>query len=176
MTDKKIITQEFVIECFSYVDGVLIWKNRPLSHFQDQWRQKIFNSRQAGKEAGTVRNGYKVVNFSEKRMLVHRIVYLYHHGFLPKEIDHINRNTIDNRIENLREATHSQNCMNKNLYKSNTSGVKGVSFHKKTNKWAAGIRLNGKWKHLGLFDEIEKASMARFNAEKIYYGEFSGGR
>lgn len=176
MTDRSSITQEFVRECFDYEGGVLVWRNRPAHHFQDIWRQRIFNTRQASTKAGSIVNGYMMVNFVGRRMAVHRLVFLWHHGFLPKEIDHINRNPLDNRIENLRAATHAQNCRNRGLYASNTSGFKGVSFHKTTGKWIAGIRANGKWTHLGLFESAETAAERRRQAEIDLFGEFANGR
>jgi hypothetical protein len=174
MNDR--ITKEYAAQCFDYRDGELYWKHRPSSHFVDEWRQKIFNSRSLGKRAGTLVNGYYMVNFSSGRIAVHRLIFMMHHGFLPKIVDHINGETLDNRIENLREASHSSNLMNMKTPSSNTSGRKGVSWHKKAGKWAVGIRSNGKWKHLGLFSEFPEAVNCREKAEKDVYGEFSNGR
>jgi hypothetical protein len=175
MTDRSSITQEFVKECFDYVDGKLIWKQRPIHHFQDEWRQRIFNSRQAGSVAGTLISGYQMVNFVGRRMSVHRLVFLWHHGFLPDELDHIDRNPLNNRIENLRPASHSDNCKNRSLYASNTSGFKGVSFHKSSGKWSASIRIGNKSQHLGLFKDINEAVSKRRDAELLNFGEFANG-
>jgi len=72
-----------------------------------------------------------------------------------REVDHINVNPLDNRRENLRIATHKQNMSNTNKYKTNTAGFKGVSFHKQNQKFRATIRIDGKYKHLGLFATAE---------------------
>jgi hypothetical protein len=176
MTDRDSDLLQYVTESFVYADGALIWKERPVHHFVDEWRQRIFNSRQAGSEAGAVWNGYRMVNFKRRKLGVHRIVFLMHHGYLPAEVDHIDGNSLNNRIENLRAATHQENTYNRGTYKNNTSGRKGVSWHKPTSKWAAGIRENGKWKHLGLFESFDAAVACRTSAELVVYGEFANER
>ena len=87
--------------------------------------------------------------------------------------DHINQNSLDNRKENLRIATTSQNGMNVKKRKNNTSGTIGVCQEKKTGKWKATIKVNKKKVHLGTFVSKEDAIIARLKAEKKYYGEFA---
>ncbi|MEW4959716.1 HNH endonuclease, partial [Enterobacter cloacae subsp. cloacae] len=100
--------------------------------------------------------------------------WFYVHGYLPEqEVDHINRIRSDNRIENLRLATRSENAKNKEKSKANTSGFKGVSQQKKTGNWVAHIRLNGKNKHLGTFRSPERASIAYRIASHFHHKEFS---
>jgi hypothetical protein len=100
-------------------------------------------------------------------------VFLYHHGYIPDYIDHINGDSLDNRIENLREATQSLNGANSKLAKSNTSGFKGVTWRKDTKKWMAQITKNKKHYNLGSFENIEAAATAyRIAAEKLF-GEFA---
>jgi hypothetical protein len=89
------------------------------------------------------------------------------------EIDHINTNPLDNRRENLRIATHRQNCKNKNKYKNNTSGFKGVSFDKKEQKFRARISIDGKRKFLGYFATAEAAHEEYKRAAVKYHGEFA---
>jgi len=89
------------------------------------------------------------------------------------EIDHINRNRLDNRFENLRSVTFGQNNMNVSVGTNNTSGVTGVSWHKGARKWQAGIMLDYKNKHLGLFERKQDAIDARKEAERKYFGEYS---
>ena len=89
------------------------------------------------------------------------------------DIDHINHKKYDNRKSNLRCVTHSQNHMNKKMQSNNTSGVVGVGYIKKNNKWRATIKINGKQKHIGVFDTKEDAAIARKLAEEKYFGEFS---
>jgi hypothetical protein len=179
MTDRlksrELLTQTYALECFEYRDGELFWRTRPATHFVDVWRQRIFNSRQAGTKAGSICSGYLMVNFGFGKVSVHRLVYLMHHGNLPKEIDHIDGNKTNNKIENLRVATHSQNLRNVGISSANTSGHKGVSLHKASGKWAAHIRVDGKMMHLGLFSCAKDAAAARRDAEIVHYGRFRRG-
>lgn len=102
------------------------------------------------------------------------LAWLYVKGEMPsKAIDHINGIRSDNRIINLREATLSQNAMNRIKAANNTSGYKGVSFHKQSGKWQASIKINGKQKYLGLFLSQKQAHNAYVNAAKVIFGEFS---
>ena len=94
-------------------------------------------------------------------------------GKWPDEfIDHINHNPTDNRWCNLREATYATNNKNRRLGKDNTSGYKGVSWHKGRNKWRAEIRVDGIGKHLGYYDTPEAASKAYCVASATFHGEF----
>ena len=170
------ISQSFALECFEYRGGTLVWKDRPLSHFANEKCRKVFNSRQAGTVAGTLISGYMAVNFKQRRVSVHRLIFLMHHGYWPARVDHINGDTLDNRIENLRAATHQQNLMNSKTSCKNTSGRKGVSYHASTKKWAAYIRMDGKMKHLGVFKKFEDAAAARRAAEIKVYGDFANER
>lgn len=83
--------------------------------------------------------------------------------------DHKNRNGLDNQRNNLRSATHKQNCENKSLSKRNTSGHMGVTWDKYDLKWSADIGHNGQVFHLGLFDKIEDAVKKRKEAENKYF-------
>lgn len=87
--------------------------------------------------------------------------------------DHIDRNTLNNRRNNLRLATVSQNRMNSKTSKHNTSGRKGVYWHKRISKWEVRINIDKKEKHLGFFNDYEDAVKCRVEAEQKYYGEFS---
>ena len=90
-----------------------------------------------------------------------------------KEYDHADRNPLNNRKNNFRLATKSQQCMNRNKFKNNTSGVTGVGWRDREQKWCAYIQMNGKTKSLGYYDEKNDAIQARLNAESKYYGEFA---
>lgn len=87
---------------------------------------------------------------------------------MPKEIDHINHNRSDNRLNNLREVTHVENGHNISKKTNNTTGYTGVVYHKATGKWLAQIMINGKNKYLGLFSTIEEAVEKRKEAEKDF--------
>jgi hypothetical protein len=91
---------------------------------------------------------------------------LYLFGEWPKgEIDHVNRDSLDNRIANLRDVSQSENARNRPQQANSTSGVKGVYWHKASQRWQAQIAVNGKQIHLGLFDTLDEAARARFIAE-----------
>lgn len=105
--------------------------------------------------------------------------YIYMHRLLldapkGKEVDHINGNPLDNRRSNLRLASTSENHINKQRPpKNNTSGHIGVIWFEPKQRWHARIQVNGKSKHLGVFDELNDAIAARKAAEILYYGEFA---
>lgn len=88
-------------------------------------------------------------------------------------IDHINRNRLDNRKENLRVVKKQENCINKSIPSTNTSGFMGVQWYKSRNKWVATLAINKKNKFLGYYNIKEDAIIARLNGEKKYYGEFA---
>lgn len=98
---------------------------------------------------------------------------------LPREderlIDHINGNRLDNRRENLRIATKSQNCHNQGIQSTSTSGYKGVTWHsgRRVNKWIAQISFNGRRIYLGCFDDIHVAAHEYNKAAIKYHGEFA---
>jgi hypothetical protein len=87
-------------------------------------------------------------------------------------IDHINNNKLDNNVNNLRWVSSQENSMNRKISSKNTSNYKGVTFHKQTNKWQARIMINGKSKHLGLFEKIEDAVNARVKKAEEVFGEY----
>lgn len=119
-------------------------------------------------------NGYIRVNVNGVSIAGHRVVWALHHGRWPVgPLDHINGNPSDNRIENLREATPSQNGANKRLdgRKTNISGHRGVTIS--GNRFKADIRICGARIHLGRFDTLEEAGAAYREATLKYFGEFS---
>lgn len=118
--------------------------------------------------------GYVRIYIKSKLYSASRLAWLYETGEWPKkEIDHINGVRDDNRFDNLREASRSQNCYNKSLMSNNTSGHKGVSWRKSGSCWQAIITVNKKQKHLGYFSDLNEAIEARKKAEKTYHGEFA---
>lgn len=105
---------------------------------------------------------------SEKRFIkMHRLLVEW------QLVDHINRNPLDNRRDNLRRATIQKNNWNKSKQKNNTSGVSGVSWHKQKQNWSASISCDKKQYHLGYFINKNDAIRARLNAEVKYFGEFA---
>ena len=136
----------------------------------------VFTRRVAarGARAGTIAGsrdprGYIVIRVHGIRCWAHRLAWLFETGEIPVgDIDHINRDKSDNRIANLRAVDRSVNLHNRPAATRNTSGFKGVTWHKKAGKWASRICVNYKNQHLGLFDEIEDACRARDEAEEKF--------
>jgi len=146
--------------------GVLTWRARSIEHFKSLGSFKRWNARYAGIEAGSNGlTGYKPVRLDGNDFLAHRIAYFMHYGIEPDNIDHINHDGMDNRIENLRSVTHQENMKNKTLQSNNKSGVNGVSWFKNMNKWVAKIKVGNKRKHLGYFLDFNDAVRARKLAE-----------
>ena len=155
-TDNYKNFYEKIRNLFDYrEDGNLVWK--------------VKKSGITKKTAGCMhREGYKVVTLNKKQYQIHRLIWLWHHGFLPEvgiHIDHINGHRDDNRIENLRMATNKCNQRNTGNWETNTSGVKGVvkgSF----KKWRASIRVDNKLYNLGDFNDLDEAVLHRLAAEQ----------
>jgi hypothetical protein len=115
---------------------------------------------------GTVKpKGYRVAVVDTKMYRVHHLVWMYHHGHFVPELDHINRNRDDNRIENLRPCTHSQNLGNS---RARVHKYKGVTFCKQTGKWRAQLKNNRR-----RFNTIEEAALAYNGWATAHFGEFA---
>jgi len=121
--------------------------------------------------------GYIVTSIVGVQNYVHRIIFLMCNGFVPKEIDHINGDNSDNRIENLRECTKSQNQHNKKLYSNNRSGIKGVSWCKVTRSWVVQVKCGTEvFRKCGFFDvdtaeQVAKIERLRMHKEFANNGE-----
>ena len=111
---------------------------------------------------------YVLSNAGEKRVKLHHFVFGN-----DMEVDHINRDTLDNRKENLRYCTRSQNHCNKRIQNNNTSGYKGVVFAKHVKKWKARVYDKGRQICVGHFDTKKEAALAYNEAAIKYYGEFA---
>lgn len=113
---------------------------------------------------------YAIAKHEQARLTLHRILI---DAPCHLMVDHINGNGLDNRRSNLRLATNSQNQANRRLLSLNTSGFRGVTFNKACNKWQAGIKLQGKSYHLGLFTQAEDAARAYDQKSIEMFGEFA---
>lgn len=132
------------------------------------------------KEAGTITgHGYRYIRVNGKMMLAHRMAWLMAHGEDPKGklVDHINGDRLDNRIENLRVATFSQNGANAQRHSRNTNGLKGASKVVRkgrwTGRWQASITVRNRQINLGYFDTKEEAHAAYLDAAREHQGEFA---
>ena len=138
------------------------------------WKVNMSQSVKAGHIAGTLEaKGYIRIGVQGKYTRAHRLAWLYVYGYLPKGfLDHIDGNPSNNRIGNLRECTNNENMKNRKIDRSNTSGYKGVSWHKHRCMWVARAMLNKKSYSLGYFDTPEKASAVYQEFTKLHHGEF----
>lgn len=160
------MTKEYLQTLFEYRDGVLYNKT-------DRANSKLKAGEAVGYINKGVRCGYLRMELNGKKYQVHRLVFLMHHGYLPKGIDHKDGDKLNNRIENLRAATHFQNMANVGTPITNKSGFKGVCWHKREGKWRAQINANNKKIHLGSFDNPQDASDAYKKAALIHHKEFA---
>jgi hypothetical protein len=153
-----MLTQSRLHELFNYVDGKLI-------------RKVSIKGWNIGDVLGTPKEkGYIVGVVDGKMYRVHHLIWFYHHGEFVCELDHINRDRSDNRIENLRPCNHSQNLGNS---RPRVHKYKGVTFCKQTGKWRAQIMTNGTTRPLGRYMTIGEAALAYNEAAKEFFGEFA---
>jgi len=158
-----MITQEIAHQLFEYRDGALYWKIKPCRRDPIGTKAGHFDSAR----------GYTSINYQKKRYYLHRIIFLMQHGFLPAEIDHIDGNKANNKIENLRACSHSENGFNKAAQNNSKSGVKNVSWSKVRNKWIVFIKSNNKQKNIGGFDDLELAELVAVMAREKYHGAYA---
>lgn len=160
------MTSEYLHALFNYRDGKLFWK------------QKTGKRTVIGMQAGSKRpDGYRHIRINKKYYQEHVLIWCMQKGEWPSLlIDHENEIRDDNRIDNLRLATKSQNAVNTGKWSTNTSGYKGVSFNKASKKWVANISVNKKLIYLGAFGTAEEANIAYKAAVIKHHGEFANKR
>ncbi|WP_175154874.1 HNH endonuclease [Achromobacter piechaudii] len=172
----KTLPIEYLHEALSYDpdSGLMRWKERPRHHFASDRGWRCFNSRFAGKPAGTVSpsTGYVVVNFNGSLFGVHRVAVAMSTGEWPPLVDHVDGSRSSNRLENLRVCSKSQNLCNRGKQANNTSGFKGVTEHQ-PGRWRARINLERQYHHLGVFPTAEAAHHAYEVAASHLHGRFA---
>lgn len=157
-----MITQKRLKEVLFYnpETGVFIWLEKPNPY------ASIKLGVQAGGDNG---EGYWQININGESYYAHRLAWLYMEGYWPEhEVDHKNLIRDDNRWKNLRHVTTTCNNRNRPVFKSNTSGVTGVHWNKKDEKWMSKITVNKVRIYLGSFQSFNKAVKARWDAEVRY--------
>ena len=158
------LTVDLIKHLFDYdkETGNLIWKVRSSRRVE------------IGYIAGRMQSaGYWRIRINSKEYLAHRLIFLMHKGYLPKTLDHINGDRLDNRIENLRAVTASQNQHNRKLNSNNKSGYKGVAWVKNMKKWKACISLENKTINLGNYNTPEEADEVVRKAREELHGAFA---
>jgi hypothetical protein len=139
-----------------------------------RWLVNRTNGVKAGDLAATSRqNGYAVMCFANKTYKAHRLAWLYMTGeFPPEYIDHINCEKSDNRWSNLRMASNSENQRNRTGTGSNC-GAKNVTFLPKRNKFQVSLKVAGKEKFIGYYDDFELADLVAHEAREKFHGTFA---
>lgn len=159
----KNITQKELLELFDYNDGNLYWKVNRGYH------------KTKGLKAGTIDyKGYIQISIGRGRLFkAHKLIYLFHTGINPTQIDHINGKRDDNRIENLREATNNNQQHNRGVRKDSKSGIKGILFREDRNKWTGYVGYNSKRHYIKMYDTKEEAINEVQKLRAKLHGEFA---
>ena len=159
--ENLAISHDYVLSAFDYQDGNLVRKTGRVNEI--------------GQIAGSVHkaSGYIHVKINTKAHKAHRLVFLYHYGYLPECVDHIDGDKANNRIENLRAATKEENCRNQKIRSTNKSGCKGVKWVKCKNKWQVEVCRNYKQINFGYYEDLELASLVAIEATELIHGRFS---
>lgn len=178
MAERKLITAEELRRILSYDHETGLWTWLPRSLRPGLERiDRGWNTRFSWKPVAIRldRRGYQIIAFAPyNNIFAHRLAWFYITGKWPaEELDHINGNPLDNRMINLREATRKQNMINQKTRSNNTSGVKGVSWSKKSGAWYAYINKDKIMYSLGMFDNIDDAIRTRKEAEREFHGEWA---
>jgi hypothetical protein len=173
------ISVEYINECFTLglLTGNVYWRERPTSHFSSPKFCALFNGRFAGRKVCDFGSrGYRLVrltiNGKRRQLFLHRLVWVLAKGAWPvHELDHKDTDHANNRIYNLREATHAQNRQNTRARRGSATGLKGVSVHRKG--FTAYIQTNNYTTYLGKFRSPDLAHEAYRVAAKAQNGEFA---
>lgn len=172
----ELIQSDFIdLLTYSKITGKSSWEEREecwfdAKRYSAKRAQRIWNTKNAGKEITHLdSHGYIAPKILGISFLLHRVIWIRETGEWPKgDIDHINGNIVDNRWENLRDVTHSDNLRNQKLSIANSSGATGVYFDLRTSKWVSQISIGKKTYFLGRFSTFEEAVIARKAAETKY--------
>jgi hypothetical protein len=146
----------------SELENFFVYKNNDLYRKKD------------GKLVGNVNTkGYKRVYFQGKYRYAHRIIFLIHHGYLPEFIDHIDGNSLNNSINNLRPVNISQNGMNRKINNNNKTNIKNVCFDKSRNLWVVQVKANKKLVFKGCYKDLELAELVALEARNKFHQNFA---
>lgn len=157
-----MIAQQRLKELFTYNEGGFL-----LNKVRRSQRSKI------GEIAGYINTpGYRKIQIDGKLYSASRLIWLYHNGYLPEFLDHIDNIRANDKIDNLRPCTINQNNFNRSMNSNNKSGFKGVCWHKPSRLWHASIKINKELRYLGLFWDKEVAAQIVMIERVNNHGEF----
>ena len=140
-----------------------------LYNWLNQWRW-YYKVRSANPDKGDAARTLNGINNRKQTLYMHQILCPAPPGY---ETDHIDTNTLNNQILNLRVASKEQQGWNRQLQRNNTSGIKGIYWHKRDRKWRVQIRVNGRKKYIGNYSDLKIATEARDVAVREYHGKFA---
>jgi hypothetical protein len=172
---KEMPPQEYLKECFNYdpSTGHLIWKTRPVEHFKTKQAWSRWNNKYSSCRADHVApDNRHYTGIANKRYLAYRVIWKLIYGNSPEFIDHIDRDSKNNKLNNLRMATRADNQHNTVAQQNSKTGLKGVSWAKHAKKFTAQIYTEGKAKSLGYFSTPQEAHNAYCETAKVQHGEF----
>jgi hypothetical protein len=154
------LIRDYIKDNLKIVDGELYWVNSGPT-----------NRRKLDIPAGFLMNsGYRYIKLKQRRVPYHHVIWFIHYNYFPSKLDHVDRNPLNNRIENLRLVSDKQNCQNRSKTKGKSSKYLGVTFHKTSGKFLARI----KQKSLGYFNTEKEAGVAYAKASRVLYGDYAG--
>lgn len=159
-----MITQKELKEILEYNKntGEFFWKISPMYNVN------------VGDKAGNNHNGYTRLTIKGKKYLTHRLAWLYVYGEFPEaDIDHIDNDRTNCKINNLRIANKSTNAYNRKRQINNTSGIKGVLWSKASKKWMVRVGVNKHKLYFGVWEDLEFAELVAQEARAKYHGEFA---
>ena len=156
------LTKEYLHQIFEYRDGHLYYK------------EKTGQRKNIGDRVGFIsKTGYFATSIKKRPYLVHRLIFLMFYGYLPKQIDHINNDRADNKIDNLRAADNTKNQWNVKIRKDNKSGYKNVCWIERDNRYKVEITVNKNKIYLGYYADAELADLVAHEARDKYHGKFA---
>lgn len=153
-----MISQQRLRELYDYKDGSLFFKESGIEH-----------------KATPITNAHRYARLvvDGKAYALHRLIFLHCYGYLPKIVDHIDNDRTNNKIENLREVTQQQNCLNRVTHKNSKSGIKNVYFVTRMKKWCVAMTVQSKRKIIGYFEDLELAELVAIEARNKFHGSFA---
>ncbi len=153
-----MVSQERLKELYDYRDGAFFWKTTGEEHKPTPI---------------TNHHRYRRLVVDKKAYAFHRLVFMYHHGYVPKIVDHIDNDRTNNSIENLRETTQQLNCLNRVTHKNSSSGCKNVHWDKKSKKWRVCLSVDRKRLLIGQFEDLEFAELVADEARQKFHGTYA---